>query len=137
MININVKNIQDGKIVSNIKEVIKVYATFVRHDEANKSIENYDLQQRLHPLAEIESNEIISGSFDDTLENIQLQEYLLEAKSMAALLDSEKMPIVYKVEQNKYIYSKQHRIEIVDFLSYFVKSKFHILLIILLYIQIR
>lgn len=77
MININVKNIQDGKIVSNIKEVIRVYATFVRHDEANKSIENYDLQQRLHPLAEIESNEIISGSFDDTLENIQLQEYLL------------------------------------------------------------
>lgn len=77
MININVKNIQDGKIVSNIKEVIRVYATFVRHGEANKSIENYDLQQRLHPLAEIESNEIISGSFDDTLENIQLQEYLL------------------------------------------------------------
>lgn len=78
MININVKNIQDGKIVSNVKEVIGVYVTFVRHDEANELIENYDLQQRLHPLAEIESdNEIISGSFDDTLENIQLQEYLL------------------------------------------------------------
>jgi RNase adaptor protein for sRNA GlmZ degradation len=77
MININVKNIQDGKIVSNIKEVIGVHATFVRHDEANKLIENYDLQRRLHPLAEIESdNEIISDSFDDTLENIQLQEYL-------------------------------------------------------------
>jgi hypothetical protein len=76
MININVKNIQDGKIVSNIKEVIGVHVTFVRHDEANKLIENHDLQQRLHPLAEIESNEIISGSFDDTLENIQLQEYL-------------------------------------------------------------
>ena len=77
MININVKNIQDGKIVSNIKEVIGVYATFVRHDDANKLIENYDLQQRLNPLAEIESDEIISGSFDDALENIQLQEYLL------------------------------------------------------------
>lgn len=76
MININVKKIQDGKIVSDIKEVIGVHATFVRHDEANKLIENYDLQQRLNPLAEIESNEIISGSFDDTLENIQLQEYL-------------------------------------------------------------
>lgn len=76
MININVKKIQDGKIVSNIKEVIGVHVTFVRHDEANKLIENHDLQQRLHPLAEIESNEIISGSFDDTLENIQLQEYL-------------------------------------------------------------
>ena len=77
MININVKNIQDGKIVSDIKEVIGVYVTFVRHNEANKLTENYDLQQRLNPLAEIESNEIISGSFDDTLENIQLQEYLL------------------------------------------------------------
>lgn len=76
MININVKKIQDGKIVSNIKEVIGVHVTFVRHDEANKLIENHDLQQRLHPLAEIESNEIISGSFDDTFENIQLQEYL-------------------------------------------------------------
>lgn len=76
MININVKKIQDGKIVSDIKEVIGVHVTFVRHDEANKLIENYDLQQRLNPLAEIESNEIISDSFDDTLENIQLQEYL-------------------------------------------------------------
>lgn len=37
--------------------------------------------------------------------NEEMQEYLLEANSMAALLDSNKMPIVYEVEQNKYIYS--------------------------------
>ena len=37
--------------------------------------------------------------------NQEMQEYLLEANSMAALLDSGKMPIVYEVEQNKYIYS--------------------------------
>lgn len=42
-----------------------------------------------------------------------------------------------KNDKNKYIYSKQHRIEIVDFLSYFVKSKFHILLIILLSIAMQ
>lgn len=35
----------------------------------------------------------------------QLQDYVLEANSMAALLNAGKMPIVYKVEQNKYIHS--------------------------------
>lgn len=35
----------------------------------------------------------------------ELQEYLLEANTMSALLDSGKMPIVYEVEQNKYILS--------------------------------
>ena len=34
-----------------------------------------------------------------------MQEYLLEANTMAALLDAGKMPIVYEVEQNKYILS--------------------------------
>ncbi len=36
----------------------------------------------------------------------ELKEYLQEATSMAALLDSGKMPIVYEVEQNKYILSE-------------------------------
>lgn len=36
----------------------------------------------------------------------KLKEYLQEATSMAALLDSGKMPIVYEVEQNKYILSE-------------------------------
>ena len=35
----------------------------------------------------------------------EMQEYLLEANSMSALLDSGKMPIVYEVEQNKYVLS--------------------------------
>lgn len=34
-----------------------------------------------------------------------LQEYLVEANSMAALLDSGKMPLVYETEQNKFVYS--------------------------------
>lgn len=34
-----------------------------------------------------------------------MQEYLLEANTMAALLDAGKMPIIYEVEQNKYILS--------------------------------
>lgn len=37
--------------------------------------------------------------------NEEMQEYLLEANSLAAVLDSGKMPIVYEVEQNKYILS--------------------------------
>lgn len=35
-----------------------------------------------------------------------MQEYLLEANSMAAVLDPGKMPIIYEVEQNKYILSR-------------------------------
>ena len=35
----------------------------------------------------------------------ELQEYLTEANSMSALLSSGRMPIIYEVEQNKFIYS--------------------------------
>lgn len=35
----------------------------------------------------------------------EMQEYLLEANSMAAVLDAGKMPIIYEIEQNKYILS--------------------------------
>lgn len=46
----------------------------------------------------------IGSSTNSTTE--ELQEYAKEATSMAALLDSGKMPIVYEVEQNKYILSE-------------------------------
>lgn len=44
----------------------------------------------------------------------QLQEYLLEANSTAAVLDAGKMPIVYNVEQNKFVYPMitEHEIQI-------------------------
>ncbi len=35
----------------------------------------------------------------------QLQEYLLEASNLASLVDSGKMPVVYVVDQNQFIYS--------------------------------
>lgn len=35
----------------------------------------------------------------------EIQEYLLQANSIQALLDADKMPIVYQVEQNQYIFS--------------------------------
>lgn len=46
----------------------------------------------------------VGSSTNSTTE--ELQEYAKEATSMAALLDSGKMPIVYEVEQNKYILSE-------------------------------
>lgn len=46
---------------------------------------------------------IVGSSISSSQE--EMQEALLEANSMAALLDSGKMPIVYEVEQNKFIYS--------------------------------
>lgn len=44
----------------------------------------------------------------------QLQEYLIEANSTAAVLDAGKMPIVYDVEQNKFVYPMiaEHEIQI-------------------------
>lgn len=45
----------------------------------------------------------VGSSSNSTSED--MQEYLLEANSIAALLDAGKMPIVYEVEQNKYVYS--------------------------------
>lgn len=35
----------------------------------------------------------------------ELQDYLIEANGMSALLDSGKMPIIYEVEQNKFVHS--------------------------------
>lgn len=45
----------------------------------------------------------VGSSSNATAED--MQEYLLEANTMAALLDAGKMPIVYEVEQNKYVLS--------------------------------
>lgn len=46
----------------------------------------------------------VGSSTNSTTE--ELQEYAQEASSMAALLDSGKIPIIYEVEQNKYILSE-------------------------------
>lgn len=45
----------------------------------------------------------VGSSSSSTTE--EMQEYLLEANSIAALLDSGEMPIVYEISQNKYILS--------------------------------
>lgn len=44
-----------------------------------------------------------SSSSDTTAK--EMQEYLLQANSMEALLDNGELPIVYQVEQNKYVFS--------------------------------
>lgn len=44
-----------------------------------------------------------SASSDTTAK--EMQEYLLQANSMEALLDNGELPIVYQVEQNKYVFS--------------------------------
>lgn len=79
MININVKRKQNGEVTSNIKEVVKIYSTFNKYEQANKSFDNLDLQQRLKPLDVIESDsELVTGSFEDDLENIRLQQILYQ-----------------------------------------------------------
>lgn len=79
MININVKRKQNGEVTSNIKEVVKIYSTFNKYEQANKSFDNLDLQQRLKPLDVIESDsELVTGSFTDDLDNIRLQQFLYQ-----------------------------------------------------------
>ncbi len=53
------------------------------------------------------SNGILQLSVGSSTSSSQaeMQEYLIEANSMAALLDSGKMPLVYEIEQNKFVYS--------------------------------
>ena len=62
-----------------------------------------------------------------------MQEYLLEANSMAAVLDSGKMPIIYEVEQNKYILSSITTDEIQIIVSIIIA----VLAIALIYIIIK
>jgi len=77
MININVKSVQNGEIVSNRKEVIDIYATFIRYDDANNSQSNIDLQERINPLEDLNSEiEVVDGTFEDAFENILLQKSL-------------------------------------------------------------
>lgn len=45
------------------------------------------------------------GSSSTTTTNEELQDYMLQASNMAALLNSGKMPVVYTTAQNKYIAS--------------------------------
>jgi len=53
------------------------------------------------------SNGILQLSFgsNETLTLDEMQERLIEASNLAILLDSGKMPVVYEVTQNRYIYS--------------------------------
>lgn len=45
------------------------------------------------------------GSTTSTTTNEELQEYLVEANSMATLIDSGNMNVEYEIEQNKYVFS--------------------------------
>lgn len=47
----------------------------------------------------------LGSSTSSSTSSDQIQDYLLEANSMEATLDPGKMPIVYEVEQNKFIFS--------------------------------
>ena len=93
MININVKNIQNGKIVSETKEVIEVYASFIRYEDADKSFDNIDLQQRLNPIANINTDDkLTEGSFSDSFENINLQNTLYTNVNIDIPADSNIKP---------------------------------------------
>jgi hypothetical protein len=91
MININVKSVQNGEIVSERKDVTGIYVTFVRYKEADRSQENIDTQERLVPLDDIYPEvEIVEGEFKDAFENILLQEILYPDLQMDVISDNIK-----------------------------------------------
>ena len=93
MININVKKVQNGEIVSDRKEVSNIYATFVRYKGADDTNENMDLQERLRPLEDKFSEiETVDEDFVDAFENIILQETLYPDLKVVVPSDSNIKP---------------------------------------------
>lgn len=89
-------------------------------EETSKDTENEQETNTKEIAIKIDDSTLLTTYFEEEVSNgilqlsvgssanatsEEMQEYLLEANSMSALLDSGKMPIVYEVEQNKYIVS--------------------------------
>ena len=113
-INFNKEGTQKFKDITNTY----VQTTMVKQNEETGESEEETITKKIS--LNIDDYTIYSDYFDEEISNgtlqlklgsssnnttEELQEYLLEANSKAALLDSGKMPIVYEVEHDKYIYS--------------------------------
>lgn len=110
---------EDNKEEKRVKEIaIKVDDSTLLTTYFDKEISNGLLQ-------------LVVGSASTDAE--ELQESLLEAKSMSALLGSGKMPIVYELEQNKFIYTNITMNEIAIIISIVIA----LLTIAMIYIIIK
>ena len=53
----------------------------------------------------LDDTTLLTTYFDNEITNGILQEYLTEASNIASLIDSGKMPVIYEIDQNQFIYS--------------------------------
>lgn len=95
--------------------------TYVEVVEETENEENTESTTKTKEIAiKVDDSTLLTTYFDEEISNgilqlsvgsstnstqEELQEYYDEANSMAALLDSGKMPIIYEIAQNKYVQS--------------------------------
>ena len=108
-------NIQFNK--EGTEKLKNITNTYIQTAETNDESE----EETTKKIAiKVDDTTLLTTYFDETISNgllqltvgystnsttEELQEYLLEANSMATVLDAGKMTIIYEVEQNKYIFS--------------------------------
>lgn len=126
---INIQFNKEG--TEKFKNITNTYVETVVQENANETtneIENETVEQEENKeetkakeiAIKIDDSTLLTTHFDEQISNgllqltvgasnnstqNEIQDYLLEANNMASLLNSGKMPIVYEVEQNKYILS--------------------------------
>lgn len=114
-------NIQFNKeAVEKFKNITNTYIETNVEKEVAEGEEPKQETKAKEITIKIDDSTLLSTHFDEEVSNgllqlsvgsssssrtDELQDYLLEANSMAALLNAGKMPIVYEVEQNKYVFS--------------------------------
>lgn len=114
-------NIQFNKeATEKFKNITNTYIQTTVEKEATEGEEQKQETVTKQIAIKVDNNTLLTTYFDEEVSNgllqlsvgsstnatsEELQDYLLEANSMAAVLDAGKMPIVYELEQNKYIIS--------------------------------
>lgn len=104
-----------------VETVVEKEENEVANEVTSESVEEDKEETKAKEIAiKVDDSTLLTTHFDEQISNgllqltvgsssnstqKEMQEALLEANSMAALLDSGKMPIVYELEQNKYIFS--------------------------------
>ena len=107
------------------KNITNTYVETVVEKETTNEVETEETTAEEETITKeiainIDGNTLLTTHFDEEVSNgvlqlsvgssanatsEEMQEYMLEANSMSAVLDSGMMPIIYEVEQNKYILS--------------------------------
>ena len=113
------KNITNNYVVKNEK-VIKEDGTETEETVTKQILLNYDGTTLLTTYFDQEiTNGIMQLTLNVTKDSTaeEIQEALLEANSLSSVLDSGNLPIVYEVEQNKYIFSEIEQKDISVFIA--------------------